>query len=150
MTTIKRILFIFCFLCSSFPVVNAENKVAQDDQTLPHEDPASAKFITIYKGTLRCADCPGIRTEIRLNSHNLLYRETDTYLERNVMREMKGTYNTERGYKKKRNATVYVLDDDKPGQERRFLKLDENTLLMLGTNGEIIGKDKSFKLFKAK
>jgi hypothetical protein len=148
MTTMRRILFIFCFLCAS--VVHAENKKAQDDQTPPHEDPASAKFITIYKGTLRCADCPGILTEIRLDSHNLLYRETDTYLERNVISEMKGTYNTERGYKKKRNATVYVLDDDKPGQERRFLKLDENTLLMLGTNGEIIGKDKSYKLFKVK
>ena len=109
-----------------------------------------AKFITTFKGTLPCADCPGIVTEIKLNSHTVTYEKKDVYMVRNDTLKVTGSYNTERGYKKDKNATIFILDDDKPGSEKRFLKLNDNTLLMLGSDGEIIDTTSKFKLYKVK
>jgi hypothetical protein len=119
-------------------------------ETVQNKKAVAEKFVTMYKGTLFCADCPGIRTELKMNSHTLQYEETMFYPERNTTVRFAGSCNTERGYGKDRNAVVYVLDDDKPGNERRFLKLNDTTLLMLGASEEIIDTTSFYKLYKVK
>jgi uncharacterized lipoprotein NlpE involved in copper resistance len=108
------------------------------------------KYVTVFKGTLVCGDCPGITTELTFINDILTFKENDTYLGRNVTLQLSGSYTTDRGYKKDDNATVYVLDDDKPGHERRFLRLNDTTLLMLGSDAEIIDTTLYYKLFKKK
>jgi copper homeostasis protein (lipoprotein) len=139
------LFFIFLFLyLNGYPVEPFDN------MQIHHKKKASVELITVYRGTLPCADCPGIVTEILFDSHNVTYREKDVYLERNVEKNSSGSYNTERGYKKDRNAVVFVLDDDQPEKERRFLKLNDTTLLMLDGEGEVIDTTSSFKLYKIK
>src|SRR4051812_44475405 len=86
---------------------------------------------TKYKGTLACADCPGIATEIIFKKEKLVYNETDVYLERNVTQKISGVYAMEKGYKKNLSAVVYVLDNDKPGHERFYLGFNDTVLLAL-------------------
>jgi uncharacterized lipoprotein NlpE involved in copper resistance len=139
------LFFIFLFLyLNGYPVEPV------DSTQIHHKKKSTVKLITVYRGTLRCADCPGIVTEILFDSHSVKYREKDVYLERNVERNSSGSYNTERGYKKDRNAVVFVLDDDQPEKERRFLKLNDITLLMLDGDGGVIDTTSSFKLYKIK
>jgi uncharacterized lipoprotein NlpE involved in copper resistance len=141
-----RLFFILCYSCL---MISSTGK-AQSRDSLQKPVIDNFKFLTVYKGTLQCADCPGIVTELKLNSHTLFYAESDRYLEKRVTKHQRGKFNTERGYKKDKNATVYVLDVDKPGHERRFLKINEDTILMLDSRGDVIGRSSKFKLFRVK
>ncbi len=95
------------------------------------------KYVSYYEGMLPCADCPGIRTRITFINDNLTYQRLDTYLEARDGKDYSyvsgGKYTTERGYEKDPDATVYVLDYDKPG-EQAFLQVNDSTLEMLDRN----------------
>src|SRR5438128_1967812 len=145
-----KFAFLILFLCvccnrnqsGKNPISTVSDSVSHADDT----SYSSFRYVEAFEGTLLCADCPGIITEIVFINDNLSYHETNTYLERNVTTKLSGSYTTDRGYKADDDATVYVLDDDKAGHERRFLKLDDNTLLMLDQNGEIIDTTSKYKL----
>ncbi len=150
---INSCLILFLMLCSSCqqkPEASAESKIANDSNQTKRNNDAVFKYVEAFKGTLPCADCPGIVTEITFINDNLLYHETDTYMERNVTNQLTGSYTTDRGYKEDDDATVYVLDDDKRGHERRFLKLNDSTILMLDGKVEIIHTTLNYQLYRVK
>ena len=147
--TIISLLILFS-ACAQKRETPVETMKADTTKAVSHKNDSAFKYVETFKGTLLCADCPGIVTEITIINDNLTYRETDTYLERNVSNKLTGSSNTERGYKKNEAATVYVLDDDKPGHERRFLKLNDTTILVLDGNSEIIDTTSFYKLYKIK
>lgn len=144
------LILITCYSCNQKPA-NTESQTAPDsNNTSVYKNDSSFKYVESFKGTLRCADCPGIITEITFINDNLSYHEQDSYIDRKVVNELSGSYTTDRGYKSDDDATVYVLDDDKPGHERRFLKLNDNILLILDANGDVIDSTSLSELFRVK
>lgn len=99
--------------------------------------PASANdavLIGHYKGTLPCADCSGLDTELRLYAKgkfdmtDAFYVETSTYrATRNgdVSYSDRGLWTMLKGSAADPNATVYQLNPDKPSGAQAYL-LKEN------------------------
>ncbi|GAM31611.1 copper resistance protein NlpE [Acinetobacter calcoaceticus] len=82
-----------------------------------------------YKGTLPCADCEGIKTELELKDDKT-YELTETYLgkgDKNPF-ETHGTFTFD-----KDNTSVITLDDK--GQNRKFF-IGENTATALDMEGK--------------
>ncbi|MOA32093.1 Lipoprotein NlpE precursor [compost metagenome] len=104
-----------------------------------------------YSGTLPCADCEGIKTELFIYLDNT-YVLKETYLGKGDGKpfESTGKINTERGYDKDNDATVYVLNYDKPGQERYFVRFTNkgNKLVMLDKERKMIESKLNYSLDK--
>ncbi|MCU0188890.1 copper resistance protein NlpE, partial [Citrobacter freundii] len=84
-----------------------------------------------YKGTLPCADCEGIKTELELKDDKT-YELTETYLGKGDKKpfETHGTFTFD-----KDNTSVITLDDK--SQNRKFF-IGENTATALDTEGKKI------------
>jgi copper homeostasis protein (lipoprotein) len=150
MKSIYYITFLLFGVVSCRQNPNVREPISYDERnsSLVYATDSVYRFIEKYKGTLPCADCPGIITEITFINDSLIYRESNTYIDRKTTNVLTGSYTTDRGYKSDDDATVYVLDDNKPGNERWFLKLNDSTLLMLDQKEEIIDSSIRHKLFK--
>lgn len=126
----------------------ADSIAASVDSTLADtsaaEDVVNKKLMESYAGTLPCADCEGIKTELSVYSDNT-YVLKETYLGKGDGKpfESTGKLNTERGYEKDNDATVYVLDYDKPGEERYFVRFT-------GKDKKLVMLDKQRKMIKTK
>jgi predicted secreted protein/uncharacterized lipoprotein NlpE involved in copper resistance len=96
-----------------------------------------------FAGTLPCADCSGIRTELTLfaaqpSGAPLVYHLRSTYLgtpdgERAFTSS--GQWKTVQGTPTDANARVYQIAFDKPDEMRNFLRVDDNTLRALDRSG---------------
>lgn len=115
------------------------------------DEVANKKLMESYVGTLPCADCEGIKTELSIYSDNT-YSLKETYLGKGDGKpfESTGKLNTERGYEKDNDATVYVLDYDKPGEERYFVRFTGkgNKLVMLTKERKMIESKLNYSLDK--
>ncbi len=85
---------------------------------------ADTTWHTTYQGTLPCADCPGIKTTLTLhwtkvNAGKNTYTLTEEYLDRGSF-SSSGEFNTERGFGDDNDATVIILNWDKPSENRRY------------------------------
>jgi Predicted secreted protein len=109
---------------------------APDDS--PAQEDSSVAPVT-YAGVLPCADCAGIRTEIKLYAEQpsgrpVRYELSQTYLktrdgDRSV--QSTGRWTILRGSASDRDATVYQLDYDRPGRAQNFLKVGDDELRQL-------------------
>ncbi|MFZ1431335.1 MAG: DUF333 domain-containing protein [Geminicoccaceae bacterium] len=104
-----------------------------------------------FVGTIPCADCPGIETELTLTRKDAQtaegsYRLRSTYLERGPPIESTGDWTTLRGTPQDENATVYELDPDQPGREQYFLKVGDDRVTMLDRDRNPIPSDLNFTL----
>jgi predicted secreted protein len=108
----------------------------------PGDSPAqidSSLAPVTYAGVLPCADCAGIRTEIRLYAEQpsgrpVRYELIQTYLkardgDRSV--QSTGSWTILRGSPSDRDATVYQLDYDRPERAQNFLKVGDDELRQL-------------------
>lgn len=72
-----------------------------------------------YIGTLPCNDCDGVETKLQFTNGNtgcgvfLTHTNGDMTINKRSM-------NTERGYEDDPDATVYILNWDKPEKEQRY------------------------------
>ena len=104
-----------------------------------------------FVGTIPCADCPGIETELTLTRKDAhaaegSYQLRSTYLERGPPIESSGAWTSLRGTPQDENATVYALDPDRPGHEQYFLKLGDDRVRMLDGERNPIPSDLNFTL----
>lgn len=104
-----------------------------------------------FVGTIPCADCPGIETELTLTRKDAhaaegSYQLRSTYLERGPPIESSGAWTSLRGTPQDENATVYALDPDRPGHEQYFLKLGDDQVRMLDGERNPIPSDLNFTL----
>jgi copper homeostasis protein (lipoprotein) len=104
------------------------------------QPPAGQQVLGVFVGTLPCADCSGLHTELTLFSKgpNLFAEATfflrETYLgtrEGDKAIESNGEWTIIRGSGNDRNATVYQLDPDKKNETRYFLKVGDDQLRLL-------------------
>ncbi len=92
-----------------------------------------------FAGTLACADCRGIRSELslyRASRYGLPtgYTLRETYLgtrDGDKIFDSRGQWYVLRGAAANPDATVYQLVPEPAGEERNFLKLGENKLRVL-------------------
>jgi copper homeostasis protein (lipoprotein) len=105
--------------------------------TLPPDGP---HVLGVFVGTLPCADCRGLKTELTLfmkgpnNYVDATFFLRETYLgtrEGDKAIESRGEWTILRGSATDRNATVYQLDPDKKNETRFFLKIGDDQLRML-------------------
>jgi len=91
-----------------------------------------------FAGTLPCADCAGIDTELTLAADwdgHYLYHLKETFVGardggRTV--ETEGSWTTLRAGASQPDATVYQLNPDRPAEGRNFVVVDERTIRLLG------------------
>ncbi len=105
-----------------------------------HTSQNSLDWSGTYEGTIPCADCPGIKTTVVLNSDNT-FSLTSEYMERNTKLEDKGSFMWHN------NGSVVHLK----GKETDLkLKVGEDMLFYLDQEGEeIIGPlEEDYILFK--
>ena len=108
-----------------------------------------------YKGTLPCADCPGLDTELILkkaivDSIDGTFVMKETYLERDVASIIsQGTWKTIFSSSKGKPIVIYELNSGSPDSIQYFLKASDDELKMLDKNkNEIVGPDLNFSLIK--
>jgi uncharacterized lipoprotein NlpE involved in copper resistance len=108
------------------------------DEARPHTPPAGQRLVGFYVGTLPCADCPGIRTELSLfapeGSTGLAsYWLKETYLGKPAKEatfESGGGWTTQAGTHDPK-ATVYRLTEARSRENRFLLKVSDDELKML-------------------
>jgi len=113
---------------------------APDPSMLPGAPTGTLQLIATYVGTLPCADCAGIRTELSLYAEGpsqfgqAIYRLNETYLETgdgDRTFESTGRWTILRGTATDLDATVYQLDFDRPQTVRNLLRPNDNELRLL-------------------
>lgn len=94
-----------------------------------------------YEATVPCADCPGIKTSLTLNTDKT-FSITEEYLERKSKNEDKGTFTWD--------ATGSVITLKGKTANYKY-KVGENMLIQLDMEGkEIDGPNKDLYIFKKK
>jgi uncharacterized lipoprotein NlpE involved in copper resistance len=123
----------------SLPTGVSESKSQPSRTPNTREAPAHA-LLGIYVGSLPCADCRGVRTELALYAPGpdqpagATYRLTETYLgtrDGDRTLESVGRWTVLRGNKAYPNATIYQLSFDQPRDVRNFLRVSDDELRLL-------------------
>jgi len=104
----------------------------------------------VYQGIIPCADCEGIKLTLKIADDFQSYLLYELYIGKsdNPFVE-KGNLNTERGFEEDEDATVYVLNYDKPETEQKyFVRLTKypGSVIMLDRNRKIIQSELNYKL----
>ena len=107
-------------------------------ENLPPAEFAGKAPVARYVGTLPCADCGGIRTDLRIYAEvsgapaGYAMRETYVATRDGDRRfDRTGRWAMVQGASGDAGALVLQLDNDKPGQERSFRKVGEQVLRAL-------------------
>lgn len=99
-----------------------------------------------YMDTLPCKDCRGIKTTLKFSNKSNKYNLKEEFLKTDIAPNVQmGNFNTERGFEKDENATVYILNAELPesehqyyvretGKDKVLLKLDNERKRTLHTN----------------
>jgi len=122
----------------SFTACNSNKKNAQKEEQASsvvdaaHNSRNSLDYEGIYAGTLPCADCSGIYTEITLAGDN--FKMKTVYQGKD---EGKNTFEKSGKYAWNEKGSIITLDNDKSEQ----YQVGENQLIALDMNGERITGD---------
>lgn len=116
-------------------LVACENKAKTTETTVeqttvepttvePTTETTATNWVGEYEGTVPCASCPGIKTEVKLNSDNS-YELEQEYLEKG--KDSKYEYKGQIAWSE--DKTIITLGDTK-------FKVGENQLMMLNSEGK--------------
>lgn len=74
-----------------------------------------------YQGILPCKDCGGIKTTLKISTKTNKFSLKEEFLKTEIAPSvLLGNYNTERGFEKDEDATMYVLNDELPESEHLY------------------------------
>lgn len=93
-----------------------------------------------FKGTLPCSDCDGISTVITLYFNEdtkspVKYFMTETYLGKTSPLSSQGTFKVVEGSSIDPKAVIYQTDPDTPEMSRYFLKVGDDELKLVNSDG---------------
>ena len=109
----------------------------------------SVVYDLVYSGILPCKDCGGIRTTLQLSTKSNKFKVKEEFLKTEIAPSvLMGNFNTERGFEKDPDATLYILNDELPetehlyfvretGKNNVLLKLDNKQQRTAHTNFEL-------------
>ncbi len=130
-------------LLISFIACDTQSKKSQEQYDIvksdSHTSQNSLDWMGVYSGTMPCADCEGIKTEIKLND-NLTYSLTTQLLSKSdgILRETgKFEWNDD--------GSAISLQMANDQTEFHQYKVVENALVKLDKNGEMIESELSNK-----
>ena len=122
--SILLILSIFSISCAS------QKKQAKTPATVGDNSMTSLDWNGIYRGILPCADCPGIKIQLLLNS-DMTYKVKTSYLERGTEYESEGSFSWNE------TGNIIALDSN---FNQKYL-VGENLLIQLDGEGNRITGD---------
>ena len=102
---------------------NAKQKKAETPDM--HTSEMALDYHGVYEGTLPCADCEGIKTQLTVNDDNTFVLVSDYLGEEDATFEDKGTYFIE-------NGEILVTQEE--DGEQKYYKLQEGSLAQLDAN----------------
>jgi uncharacterized lipoprotein NlpE involved in copper resistance len=120
----KKLSVILLAATLSFISCHKTNKQPSGKQSgTVSEQGVQAEHINgVYKGTLPCADCPGIKTTLKFKQGNNV-EKTTLYLESNdTTTTTKGTYKVD-----KDDSTIIVM---LPDQKKEFYRMKADTAIV--------------------
>jgi copper homeostasis protein (lipoprotein) len=129
------------------PAGDEAAEAAASDTSLT-ETPNGAIF-AVYEGTLPCADCGGILTELTLFADGTRYGLKQTYLatkDGDNKVESSGAWTTTRGLGPDTSAVVFVIAPGTASDTMRFLVTGDKTIEVLGQDGNRIASDLNYTL----
>jgi len=142
------LILVMALLSCNQSLPKVEHKIA------PVNEIKGDVLIGHYIGTLPCAGCSGLKTELTLYGATTMesykYTLRETYLSSNAgdkVVERSGAYNFERGNSTDDDAVIYVLDPDS-AKNRRFWMQNDSTVLAVDDKGDVPGKTANFILRK--
>ncbi len=155
----KRIFFMISF--SVVTLLFLANCIGKKQKQNNQENVSSVLqdtvWLTVYEGTIPCADCAGIKTTLTLSWSKSdkvenTYILKEEYIDRDTVISL-GKFNPERGFKDDNDATVIVLNYDKPASKQRYyVYFSNNTkvLHVLNPEKKLIESDLNYKLEQTK
>lgn len=146
--------FVFKAQCGIDILSILSKSKAQPVTTQPTPTEIETQISVAYKGTLPCADCPGLDTELILkrateDSIDGSYIMKETYLERDVAPLItEGTWKTLFSSIKGKPTIIFELNSGIPDNIRYFLKIDDSEIKILDTGKNEIVSGLNFSLKK--
>ena len=139
------------FVCVAFAACQhaGTNTGAADSSAVNPTGTDTATWVT-YSGTLPCADCEGIVTELALHRQpDNRFTLKETYQGKNQTFPSEGNYIVVHGTPSDPGATVIRLNPDKDKNlQRCFQQVDENELKMLDVDMKSIESNHNYTLKK--
>ncbi len=144
----KNIFFIMLVMIlgcgkKSQEVYIQANYSSKDSFTTSLENNNNKEY-TIYEGVLPCKDCEGIKTTLQIAKDYQTFKLSEAPISKEKMPNAdlsihftEGKLNTERGYERDPDATVYILNWEKSeDQQRLFVRQTgkDNELFEIGQN----------------
>jgi hypothetical protein len=139
----KLLLVVFCIVnigsCTSPPGSreNIPGEKAKDDHgNIIKEN--NVLYDLVYEGILPCKDCGGIKTTLKLSTRSNKFNLREEFLDTKISPSVLiGNFNTERGFEKDEDATLYVLNDELPDSEHLyFLRETEKNEILVKLNND--------------
>lgn len=136
------IVFVFfgIFLYSNSLNNNGKGKLTESSPTPENQ----TVLLGIFRGTLPCADCSGLETELTLIKNNNIpdtgsYVLKETYLGKSDKPiETKGVWTLKKGTKTSKEASVYVLNPNDPQTIQLYLNVNDTEIRLLDREGNEI------------
>lgn len=137
-------------LLAVFAACHGAGKAGQSDSATLDGITADTASVVTYSGTLPCADCEGIVTELTLQRRpDLHFNLKETYQGKNQTLRSDGDYKIVHGTASDPGATVIQLNPEKDKNLQRYIQqVDENELKLLDSDQKTIQNGKNYTLKK--
>lgn len=123
---------------------NSEKKYSAADSALMADTTEftdnGQQYAMSYWGTLPCSGCSGTETTLEISGDFQKFRLHEKKQGTDKVITIEGNLNTERGFENDPDATVYILNHDKPADQQRFF------VRSTGNDNELKALDKNRKL----
>lgn len=114
------------FIVVAITLISCNNaKQKKSEAPDMHTSEIALDYHGVYEGTLPCADCEGIKTQLTINEDHTFVLVSNYLGEEDAKFEDKGTYFIE-------NGEILVIQDEDGDQ--KYYKLQEGSLAQLDTN----------------
>ncbi|MBS7254254.1 copper resistance protein NlpE [Flavobacterium branchiicola] len=144
----KKILILLAVItllvsCNSKNKQEENNEIIATDTISTEVEDDTITAVSIFEGTLPCADCSGIETVLKIDSKTNKFELSSIYSGKKSEKQFtqKGNFNTERGLEKDIDGTIYILNWDKPESEQvyyGYYSKNPEKLFMLDSHKKVI------------
>lgn len=120
------------------------------------EDSNSLHQVSVFEGTLPCADCSGIETTLKIHQgdgtmESHIFELVSIYKGKGPKAKVveKGTYNLERGLEDDPDGTIYILNWNKPETEQiyyGYYSTNPDKIYLLNNKRQIIKSQLNYSL----
>lgn len=144
------VIVVFAVSCS----INPKPKNTTQKVTTERND--TFRKLSIFEGTLPCADCSCVKTVLKISTdysvpNNNKYELISIYMRKKSPATLiqQGNFNTERGLENDPDGTIYVLNWDKPEEKQiyyGYFSTNPEKIFLLDRNRKTIKSQMNYSL----